>query len=562
MAVALIPAAVSCEYQLRLEQELGLLPTYLNVAELRRLPARELLRTLRSHGREPWFLAMEDPGAEPLLPVLQAVAAFSNPPEVEVVHSDLRREPVPAWRGRAAVARVAAASVLGRAAKRQCRRELRGLLGELRGDPQPATGSGVLYVNANLWFGVRVGGSVGHTAGVVNELARAGYTVDLASMSAPAMVGPDVRHVALQPPRSFGVPFEVNLYRTQRRVARQLGELAHGRHAFVYQRMSIANWAGVSVSRSVRRPLVLEYNGSEAWAAKHWGRPLADHDLAVQAEDVCLRHAHVVVTVSDVLRRELVGRGIEPERIVCHPNGVDPTVFDPEAFGDDARREVRRQLGIPADACVVTFVGTFGQWHGVDVLARVIDRLAREQPPWLAEHGVRFLLVGDGLKGPVVRGLLDEDERTRALCTLTGLVPQATAPRYLAASDVLVSPHVPNPDGTPFFGSPTKLFEYMAMGKGIVASCLDQIADVLAPGLDVEAAPDTPPGQADRHVAALVEPANHEQLREGIRFLVERPDWRASLGRNARKKVLAHYTWRHHVRPILDRVRELTGVNP
>ncbi len=35
------------------------------------------------------------------------------------------------------------------------------------------------------------------------------------------------------------------------------------------------------------------------------------------------------------------------------------------------------------------------------------------------------------------------------------------------------------PDGSRFFGSPTKLFEYMAMGKGIVASRLDQLAEVL-----------------------------------------------------------------------------------
>jgi len=44
--------------------------------------------------------------------------------------------------------------------------------------------------------------------------------------------------------------------------------------------------------------------------------------------------------------------------------------------------------------------------------------------------------------------------------------------------DILLSPHVPLEDGKrPFFGSPTKLFEYMAMGNGIVASRLGQIGE-------------------------------------------------------------------------------------
>jgi len=55
-----------------------------------------------------------------------------------------------------------------------------------------------------------------------------------------------------------------------------------------------------------------------------------------------------------------------------------------------------------------------------------------------------------------------------------GHVEHAQVPALLDACDILLSPHVPLEDGSEFFGSPTKLFEYMAMGKGIIASRLGQ----------------------------------------------------------------------------------------
>ena len=138
-------------------------------------------------------------------------------------------------------------------------------------------------------------------------------------------------------------------------------------------------------------------------------------------------------------------------------------------------------------------------------------------------------------------------------------MPQAEGPLYLAASDILLSPHVPNADGTPFFGSPTKLFEYMAMGKGIVASELDQIGDVLGNALLASALPlDTPAGDETR-LAILAAPGSVDELLAGIRFLVERPDWRDVLGENARREALARYTWSHHVGAILEGVESLAA---
>jgi glycosyltransferase involved in cell wall biosynthesis len=81
----------------------------------------------------------------------------------------------------------------------------------------------------------------------------------------------------------------------------------------------------------------------------------------------------------------------------------------------------------------------------------------------------------------------------------------------------------------------------MAMGKGIVASNLEQIGTVL---------------EHDR-TAWLVEPGDVGDLAGGLRLLLDDTDRRTRLGAAARDEAVAKYTWREHTRRIVDRVRQL-----
>jgi glycosyltransferase involved in cell wall biosynthesis len=408
------------------------------------------------------------------------------------------------------------------------RRRVRRLLRAPRHVPVPAARPRVCYLRTDPWGGIEAGGSVAHTAGVVHGLAACGAAVEVIAARAPRLIDTGRIPLRLVPPGRWSgefreIPWLAQSLRFERAAARALAERPAG---LLYQRFDPGSHAGVMLARRTGAPLVLEFNGSEVWVADHWGRPFRLRGTFLGVEEANLRHADLIVVVSDPLRQDLVARGVEPERVLVQPNGVDPERYRPDLDGGP----VRRRHGL--EGGVVGFIGTFGVWHGAPVLARAARRVLRERP------GTRFLFVGDGPTREEAESIVGD---TGGRCVFTGMVPQEDGPAHLAAMDVLVSPHVPNADGSRFFGSPTKLFEYMAMGRGIVASRLEQIGEILEDG----------------RTALLVPPADEEALVRAIVRLIDDPALGSRLGAAARRRVLERHTWEAGARALLERLRAL-----
>lgn len=559
MDYALIGYPLSDRFRQQFEQSTASAPQYLGLPELRRMSPSKLLRTLSGLNANRLFIALESPSSHALLPVFYCFASLARARQIQLIHPDLRCENVSRWQTCRSVAGMLAASFDGWRQVRAARRQVGKLLEQPRILAESSAFDRLLYLKSNLWLGIKAGGSVGHIAGVTNALIDRGYQMDFFAAEPQALVHSEVNYHELPPPQTYGVPYECNLYRYQRMIDRHL-EHAAVRHLyqFIYQRMSVSNYSGVVLSRNTKLPLVLEYNGSEVWTSTNWGTKPRYGQLAEQIEDACLRHAHLMVTVSQVLGDELLARGVEPQRVVVYPNCIDPKLFDPKKFPEHETNALRHKWQIPTDAVIAAFVGTFGAWHGVEVLAQAIRQLVSTDTAWLRQHKVHFLIVGDGLRMPQVREILS-DPSCQPFFTLTGLVPQAEAPTYIAAADLMLSPHVHNADGSRFFGSPTKLFEYMAMQKPIVAADLEQIGEVLRDSLRTESLPQTPlPANNATAMSVLMQPGDVSGLCRALKFLVERPAWRATLGHNARREVLAKYTWDRHITAILERLSMVT----
>ena len=295
---------------------------------------------------------------------------------------------------------------------------------------------------------------------------------------------------------------------------------------FIYQRYNRFNWTGVLLSAQTGLPLALEFNGSEVWISQRWD-PIGLLWLLKRYELLNLRAADLVFVVSDVEQRNLIEAGVSPAKIIVNPNGVDTDRFRPNCGGG----EIRRSLDLD-EQTVIGFVGTFGPWHGAPTLAEAAKRV---NDPQQACH---FVFVGSGEQRSQTESII---EGSKVNATFTGSISHEKVPAYLDACDVLASPHVPSTDGSEFFGSPTKLFEYLAMGKGIVASRLGQVGQVVVDGEN----------------GLLVEPGDTEGLAQAIERLAVDYELRARLGAAARKTAVERFTWRHNAARVFDAMSTL-----
>ena len=78
-----------------------------------------------------------------------------------------------------------------------------------------------------------------------------------------------------------------------------------------------------------------------------------------------------------------------------------------------------------------------------------------------------------------------------------------------------------------WYPSSLKLFEYMASGKAVIASAVDQITDVIQDGKN----------------GCLFDPDNPDELTAKVLDLVDHPSKRLRIGREARQTALDNYTW-------------------
>jgi glycosyltransferase involved in cell wall biosynthesis/ubiquinone/menaquinone biosynthesis C-methylase UbiE len=405
-----------------------------------------------------------------------------------------------------------------------------------------------LYLRTDFWAPITSGGSYGHTCYVARELsAVTDRFVCLLAQPFSLLDEFGIRQVVMDAPTRIInedaiVSASDHYYPIVKAVCGVL------RPAYIYERLCLGNYVAALLSRELQIPYIVEYNGSEISMQKSFDKTAPFYaDVYLKAEEVAFRQAALISVISEHVKNDLVSRGVDARKILVNPNGADLDSYAPAPPNE--KRHLRSSLGFTDDDCVVGFTGTFGGWHGIDVLAAAVPRICS------AEATVKFLIIGDGTHKPRLDAAVarhNVEDRVRSV----GRVPQAEGARLLKACDLYVSPHNTHMVDSRFFGSPTKIFEYMAMAGGIVASDLEQIGEVLSPALRVNDLARPGLVVADQR-SVLCTPGDVDEFVDAVVALARRPDLSVPLGRNARQAVADHYSWTRHVARLWEFSRGL-----
>jgi glycosyltransferase involved in cell wall biosynthesis len=242
------------------------------------------------------------------------------------------------------------------------------------------------------------------------------------------------------------------------------------------------------------------------------GEPRAADAVVAEAlaavERQCLERADLILAPSRFAAATLSERGFGAKTAVVVP-GVDIDHFDWEATAPESD-------GVPR----VVYVGRIGAGRGIRLLLRAFAQVRARRPAKLVLAGPtepRFEALldeaGAGLAGESSRPSPSPDGALKGDIERLGPVAHDDIPRLLATATVCVAPASPDEGDRPLAGFPTKLLEYMACRRAVVAPRRRSVEELVRSGVDGLL---FSPGDSDELAAQITRLLDDVALRERL----------------------------------------------
>lgn len=286
----------------------------------------------------------------------------------------------------------------------------------------------------------------------------------------------------------------------------------------IYERYSLFMFASVWWAKRHNLPIVLEINDS---CQVQRVRSLTFKKLAAKIESWIFKNATGLVFISTRFKEVAEQAYGDIANSVVSPNGAD---LDKFIIDETSGVALRSKLGIE-DKIVLGYVGAFVHWHGIDWFVDLACQKLKETPELV------LLLVGDGVAFEGIKNRVIE-AGVESQVILPGKVPHHEVSTFLSAMDLGILPDSND------YGSPMKLFEFMAMGKGMIAPDFSPIAEVVK----------------DNETSWLFPASDKQACIDKVFEIVKDKQAYKKVGLNARVYIENERQWKHNAEQLLSLV--------
>ena len=218
--------------------------------------------------------------------------------------------------------------------------------------------------------------------------------------------------------------------------------------------------AAFGVAADLGLPVVYEVRSFWEDAALEHGTATAKgprYHTTRYLETRALRRADAITTISDGLRRDILGRKIPAEKVTLVPNAVSVDQFSPSRAVDEG---LAARLGV-AGMNVLGFAGSFYSYEGLDLLLEALPKVLTAKPE------TKVLLIGGGSEEVRLRAI-SERLGLGGNVMFTGRVPHDEVRDYYQLIDILVYPR--RSGRLTELVTPLKPLEAMAQERIVLAS--------------------------------------------------------------------------------------------
>lgn len=284
---------------------------------------------------------------------------------------------------------------------------------------------------------------------------------------------------------------------------------------------------GWFLKRRYGKPLVLVQENAEYVKQVKFEAPRYVTWVLKWLEGMACRAADRIVAVSEVDKQHMVDLyGVPEERIHVINHCADEEVFK---YDRDGRARAREALGIGQEDMVLTYVGKMDALHNTKAMQYIAERIypvvtGRYPNSW-------FMIVGQNYEH-LLEYRRDRLFFTGFVSSRKGVSPNL--PEYLSATDIVI---VPMDRGS---GTRLKILEAAACSRPIVST------EIGAEGLEF----------ADGEEILLTRDVDDEFIQLVLRLMGDE-GWRERLGRRARERLLARYSWEKEVSRFEEVYHEL-----